>query len=75
MNIEEIYKLICKLTLEEKIKIYKRLQDEIVDEILLKEADKRIKNAKDDDLIPEEEVLKTFKISKEQLNNVDVEVE
>lgn len=75
MNIDKIYEIICKLPLEDKITIYNRLQANIEDEELLKEAEYRIINAKDDDFVSEDEVLKALGITKGQLNHIKVELE
>lgn len=75
MNLNEIYDILDRLTIVEKIIICKRLQDEIIDEELLKDTECRMKNAKEDDIIPFDEVLKSSGITKEHLNDIDVEIE
>ena len=54
---------------------YKEILETLKDYKLLLEAQSRLLNPKNQDLISEEEVMKELGISEEDLENIDVEIE
>lgn len=68
--IEADYRM-CRVKL--LIKLLSR--EDIKDEELLKQAECRVINAKDDDFISANEVLKALSITKEELKSIKVELE
>jgi PHD/YefM family antitoxin component YafN of YafNO toxin-antitoxin module len=58
-----------------KPELYEQMLETIEEYRLLLEAEKRMKNAKQEDFIPQEKVLSEFGINKADLDNTDVEIE
>lgn len=55
--------------------VYEQMLESIEEYRLLLEAEKRMENAKPDDLIPQDKVLAELGINKADLDNVEVELE
>lgn len=80
---DEVNKSGCKIVVKNnkpicvliKPETYQEMVEMIEEYKIYLEAEKRYKNAKEDDYISSDDVLKNLGISKSELNNVEVDIE